>query len=252
MHNPALEELVWDSELLGFSVGRISSIMDRDEVLQLLSIARRRKMRLVYWSTPSETLTPAIRDEFRTSLIVEQVTFRKLISDQNTATTSMTGFSLSQFFEPRHSPELLELAMQAGHLSRFRLDTKFSNEVFQRLYRIWIERSCTREIANTVVVIRDSSETIAGMITLTVKEKCCSIGLVAVGPSFRRRGLGGALMRNAELFAREHECSEISVVTQLQNYDAIRLYEASGFAASERVTWFHFWLDEVGRANTEV
>jgi ribosomal protein S18 acetylase RimI-like enzyme len=252
LHNSALERLAWDSEFLGFSVGRISSIIGRDDLLQALSVARQENMRLVYWSPPSETLTSSTRDEFQTSLIVEQVTYRKLIRSGEVLPITVQGFSVEPFFEPRDSPELLHLAMQAGHLSRYRLDSKFKSDVFPRLYRIWIERSCAREIADAVFVIREAGETIAGMITLSIREHCCSIGLLAVGAAFRRRGLGAALMRIAEVFAGEQLCREISVVTQVQNHDAIRLYEASGFVASERLAWFHFWLNEADRATTDV
>jgi dTDP-4-amino-4,6-dideoxy-D-galactose acyltransferase len=246
-----IQRLEWDSEFLGFSVARIPNDTSCNEVSRLLQNARLNGVHLVYWSTSVCTFEPTNLSGFDSSRIVDQVTFKKrLLSNANVQVTSLDDFSIEPWNAVEGGKELFELALQAGNLSRFRLDPRFSTGVFQAMYRIWIDRSCCREIADAVYVVRACNKVIAGLVTLSLKEQCCSIGLIAVSQAYQRRGIGRALMQIAEAFARTNNCTEMSVVTQVQNNNATRLYEAAGFVVSGCMAWFHFWLDEADCATT--
>jgi dTDP-4-amino-4,6-dideoxy-D-galactose acyltransferase len=246
-----IQRLEWDSEFLGFPVAKIPNDITCDEVSKLLQYARLNGVHLVYWSTSVCAFEPSNLSGFASSRIVDQVTFKKrLVSTEKGHITSIEDFSIELWNAAEGGKELFELALQAGNLSRFRLDSRFSAGVFQAMYRIWIDRSCCREIADAVYVIRDCNKVIAGLVTLSLKDQCCSIGLIAVSQAYRRRGIGRVLMQIAEAFARTKNCTEMAVVTQVQNNDATRLYEAAGFVASECMAWFHFWLDEADCAAT--
>jgi dTDP-4-amino-4,6-dideoxy-D-galactose acyltransferase len=237
--------LDWDSEFFGFPVARISGDTRCEAIPEILQSAKLQGVRLVYWSaseSQAETFTPCGLAQFR---VVDQITLRKSLSmDGHLPSVELQGFQIEQCTKLEDGRYLLDLALQAGSFSRFRLDSRIAPNLFTSLYKMWIDRSCGGEIADAVFRISDSSGVAGGMITLSLKGPCCSIGLIAVSPGYRRRGLGRALIQLGEQFAHANKCIEMSVVTQAQNREAIRLYEAAGFLSSECLAWYHFWLDE--------
>lgn len=53
-----------------------------------------------------------------------------------------------------------------------------------------------------------------------------------VDAAWRRRGIGGALLKAARQWAREHRLSHVTIETQTKNYPAIRFCEKYGLAFS--------------------
>jgi ribosomal protein S18 acetylase RimI-like enzyme len=237
--------LDWDSEFFGFHVARIPSDTPFEAIPGILQSAKLLGVRLVYWAAPDIQAESVARREIAHFRVVDQITLRKSLSmGGQLPSLELLGFQIEQCTKREDGRDLLDLALQAGSLSRFRLDSRFAPYVFTSLYEMWIDRSCGGEIADAVFRICDSNGVVAGMITLSLRGQCCSIGLVAVSPEYRRRGLGRALLQAGEEFALANKCNEMSVVTQTQNDDAIRLYEAAGFLNSEYLACYHFWLDE--------
>ena len=237
--------LDWDSEFFGFQVARIPSDTPFEAIPEILQSAKLLGLRLVYWAAPDIQAKSFARSDLAHYRVVDQITLRKSLSmKEDPAAPELMGFQIEQCTRREDGKDLLDLALQAGDLSRFRLDSRFAPNVFISMYQTWIERSCGGEIADAVFRIRDSNGVVAGMITLSLRGGCCSIGLIAVSPQYRRRGLGRVLLQAGEEFALANKCNEMSVVTQTQNQDAIRLYEAAGFLSSECLAWYHFWLDE--------
>ncbi len=68
------------------------------------------------------------------------------------------------------------------------------------------------------------------------------IGLLAVGAEYRGRGLGTALLQAVDEWAVGRGLSSVSVVTQLENEAACRLYERAGFRVDRIDQVCHFWL----------
>ena len=62
-------------------------------------------------------------------------------------------------------------------------------------------------------------------------------------PEMRRRGIGRALMRAAESWAREHGCRELASDTQLSNEDGARAHLGLGFEEVERAIHYRRSLD---------
>ncbi len=54
---------------------------------------------------------------------------------------------------------------------------------------------------------------------------------VVVDPTYRRRGVGTALLSELEHFARELGCNQMILLTESCREDAAALYESAGFAA---------------------
>lgn len=136
---------------------------------------------------------------------------------------------------------LYDLGIQAGVNSRYRMDPDFSEVEFERLYKTWIDESIKGNMADYVLVYNGDSSFPVGLITLRKKKDCISIGLVASDQSFRRRGIGTALMDSAKYYAYVEKLP-LEVVTQAHNLAACSFYEKEAFIQKSQSVVYHIWL----------
>lgn len=150
-------------------------------------------------------------------------------------------------FDP-HSiiPErLYDLAIQSGHYSRFSTDPNIPQSSFETLYKIWLDRSVRREIAEDVFVF-ETDHLIRGFITVGMKSNRPDIGLFAVNEEDRSFGIGKLLLQTAEYWAfNKAKGKEIQVVTQESNKGACRFYEKNGFCIDTVTYIYHWWKNKV-------
>ena len=111
---------------------------------------------------------------------------------------------------------------------------------FTKLYKTWIEKSLSGEIADIVYVTRSGS-LITGFITLVKKGLTGQIGLVAVHPDYRSMGIASSLMMTADAWYIKQGCENAIVVTQSNNKPACRLYERYDYKICSEVAIFHYW-----------
>jgi dTDP-4-amino-4,6-dideoxy-D-galactose acyltransferase len=240
----AIAHLDWDTKHFGFSVGRIAAEPTDSELEATLEEGRKRKYRLVYWATsPDRTAPPHLLDDFDGRLVDRKVTFARSLSDLDHSVRSndvlVAPVEGSECF-----PELIALAIAAGAYSRFAVDPRIPRDTFEALYRVWIERSVRREIADAVLVARDPAvdARLAGMITVKVTDGMGNIGLVAVAESHRGRGIGSQLINAAHGWMIARDAAKSTVVTQGANAPACRLYERAGYTIEQAENFYHFWL----------
>jgi dTDP-4-amino-4,6-dideoxy-D-galactose acyltransferase len=88
----------------------------------------------------------------------------------------------------------------------------------------------------------DEGASIAGYVTLRVKDGSARIGLIAVDHAWRERGYGGRLIQAALRHAASRDAQRMVVATQARNVDAIRVYERHGFRVGGVGLWFHRWF----------
>jgi dTDP-4-amino-4,6-dideoxy-D-galactose acyltransferase len=133
------------------------------------------------------------------------------------------------------------LAIESGEYSRFSVDTNLPREKFVDLYKIWINRSLSKEIASEVLVIREEDR-VVGMVTLDDKNGRGEIDLIAVNRNCRRKKYGEKLVRAAQhwFLANGFEFGE--VVTQGANIPAIKLFKKCGYSIESIKYFYHFWL----------
>ena len=62
------------------------------------------------------------------------------------------------------------------------------------------------------------------------------VHLVAVLPEVRRRGVGAALMRHAELLLTELGCPKLNLQVRASSPEAVGFYERLGFQVEERIS----------------
>lgn len=257
-----IARLEWDSDHFGFSVARLRPI-DASEagLAAVLARARRQGVVMAVWTTGPETLVSAeLLSDFHGALVDEKSTFASGLATLSTFTSSVTS-SLREgslcnndatasktivqpYSEAIASDELLALSIVAGVHSRFNCDPRFPREKFEELYRIWMERSVRRELADAVLVARDvmsATSGLLGMVTVSVVDTFGSIGLIAVAQNARGRGVGTRLIDAAHDWMREHGAVDARVVTQGANLPACKLYERAGYRLASVEHYYHFW-----------
>ena len=149
------------------------------------------------------------------------------------------------------SPELRELALASGQYSRFKVDPVMPSSGYDQLFTAWIQNSINRTLAHeTFVAVDLATGKHVGMITLKQKgEALVDVGLVAVAPTHRRKGVASMLLSKATLWAidkighlTETHNPTLQVVTQGANLAACKTYEKHGFTVSSVQVVNHVWL----------
>src|SRR5262249_55883554 len=135
---------------------------------------------------------------------------------------------------------LEQIAATSHRDTRFYVDRNFPRELCDRLYRVWIRRSCDGW-ANQVLVA-DIDGRPGGYLSLHLRsEREAIIGLVGVAADARRIGIGCALVDAAFRWCRERSVIRLNVATPAQNVAGLRLYQRMGFLVSDVDLWFHKW-----------
>ncbi len=223
--------LDWDSQFFGFPVAKISTITELDSM-------RQQGARLVYWSTP-DPASQALAAAAGGRLVDKKVTYQMHLG---TISAEQLQFGpVTEYLETAANSDLIDLSIQAGLFSRFRVDPKMDPAKFQELYTLWMKKSCNHELAKAVLVIREQVRCVA-VVTVGEKNGHGDIGLVAVDASQRGKGYGQALIRAAQTWFVQHGYATSQVVTQGENVAACKLYEKCGYQAVSLEYYYHFWL----------
>lgn len=230
--------LTWDTEFFGIKTGRvIPSSLQENQLFSILAEMRREEFQLVYWS--SEQLNAYNLQVYSGMLVDKKTTFE--INLQNINLDKLPPPKSEPYYSSFSFAQLEKLAIQSGVYSRFALDAHFPHEKFTALYKIWIRKSVSGEMADEVLVIMQNDH-IAGMVTLTNKNGVGDIGLIAVDEKFRGRKFGQHLVLDAQRWFIKHGCLSGCVITQEDNLPACHLYEKCGYQKTKTEFFYHFWL----------
>jgi dTDP-4-amino-4,6-dideoxy-D-galactose acyltransferase len=234
------ELLDWDSAFFGFPVARISPDVTADAALPAaLQALRARGVRLAYWFCAPDAARAAHARALGGTPVGTRAVYRRALV---AADADAPAAGVARYARREASDALVDLAQQAGGLSRFAIDPAMPSGTAQRLFRIWIERSVRGEIADAVYVAQGPDGTLAGMIATSRQGERGVIGLVAVGAASRGAGLGQALVAAAHRHFVSGGLREAEVVTQGENDAACRLYARAGYRLAVAQAVFHFWL----------
>jgi len=226
--------LEWDSDFFGFKIGR-ADISTDEAGLSLVDIKQNLQSRfeLLYVFGNSDVSF----HESNANLIDRKVVFSldnpPCCETNENVMIWPTQFGLTE--------ELLELALESGKYSRFRLDDRFPKGSYERLYTCWIEKSVNHSIATEVFCYMIEGKP-RGLVTIDIKEGIGIIGLVAMHKSFQHRGIGTSLMRHVIHYAHEKQCEKLLVATQLDNEPACHLYKKCGMVIDSITKIWHWWL----------
>ena len=246
----SMRRLEWDSAHFGVPVAEIPSPdLTDDELRDVLAAARDEGVSLLYWATRRDrTLPPDLLSEFHGLTANHRVKFVAPAEPEtagSTPTTRGTQPAYRVFEWPRGAATrgLLDLSIVAGGHSRFQVDQRIPVEKFHGLYETWMTRSTLHELADVVLVAAplDAADDLVGTITLSETAGAGQIGLLAVREDHRARGVATLLMTAAHNWLRLRGATELTVVTQLENYAACQLYSRWNCELAEVRLWFHFW-----------
>ncbi len=239
------ESLAWDTTHFGWATARLTKPrMSAAELEGQLSQARDDGIRLLYWFAAGDCQpTEDVLRRWRGQLVDRKATFRLSLAhrDRETAEGGDRAVVIGVHAGDEISPELMALAVGAGEFSRFRRDTRIRQAAFRGLYEAWIRRAVAGDIADRVFVASRSGDATLGVVTVRVRDGNGEIGLLSVAECARRKGIGGLLMNRALDWIEASGASVASVVTQLDNTAACRLYEQFRFELMDVAHVYHFW-----------
>jgi ribosomal protein S18 acetylase RimI-like enzyme len=245
-----IQQLDWDTEFFGFRVGRLIDVDRQHATACILQHVQNSGCRVVYVAT--ETLQPDLAEHYVLTQVELELGFARWVEaavgqDQRdlpfsgSPDTDTAAVSIEEYQGPADA-DLHKLALQAGWSSRFSLDPRFGRASFESLYAKWIQRSCSREIAD-VVLTASLGPVRIGFITGSLSLPKARVGLIAVDGDSRGLGVGRQLMEGFAALAFAAGCSALSVVTQAENVSAVRLYSRVGFEEVGRLHWYHIWSE---------
>lgn len=247
----ALVPLDWESDFFDLRAVQLTEPRADDAALAAaLGAARRDGIRLVVWPAAADRrVADELLAEFQGTLVDRKVTFGRELHADSTSTDPADArrSAIVPFAAAAPSAELIELALAAGSHSRFRVDRRIPTERFEAMYARWIEGSVQGELADAVLVATagdqqsDTEHRLAGMITLRGSDGVGSIGLVAVAEGCRGQGFGKRLLGAAHRWMRDRGATRATVVTQLANEPACRLYARCGYQQTIVQHYYHFW-----------
>ena len=201
-------------------------------------------MRLVYWDAePARGAPRDLLEEYSGSLVDRRLSLGRPLATVEAESGDQAAIAIHA--HPRTGParELVSLAVQAGEFSRFRRDPRIPAESFRSLYEIWLEKSVQGDLADLVLVATagNSCEQPLGFVTVSLKDGEGSIGLIAVVEWARGRAIGRRLLEAAHRWLAGRRARRVTVVTQLENHPACRLYERCGYDRAQLRHVYHFW-----------
>jgi ribosomal protein S18 acetylase RimI-like enzyme len=234
------EYLAWDSSFFNLRIGRIrDSRLTPEGIGPVLSWAQREDIDCLYFLSPSddaESVSLAESHGFR--LVDIRVTFSQQLSPSDVQSVSATSV---RDMRPGDLPTLKAIAAVSHRQSRFYYDPGFHRSSCDRLYETWIERSCEGKADR--VLVADYEGTPAGYLTCHLdSESNAVIGLLAVAPRVRGKGLGQQLVNTSLRYFRENGMNRVDVVTQGRNCPSQRLYQSCGFRTQAVQLWYHKWF----------
>lgn len=233
--------LDWDSEFFGYRIARYrGSRCLSGDVAAIRAECAADSIDCVY----------VLADVADTESICALQENRAYMADARVTFAADMGVEIRFDAAPRHIvrpaidsdiPALASIAAVGHRDTRFYADRHFATERCDRLYRVWIEKSCQGR-ADAVLVAEDGAHQPIGYVTCHGKGAASGhIGLIAVKEEARGSGAGFALLQAALDWFVSNGVASLTVATQLRNVRALRFYGRAGLTISSVELWFHLW-----------
>ena len=234
-----VQHKTWDSNFFGFPVGDLYALCDEQFFSQQLKNYKRDGYRLLYWKVDSEDVPSLqIADTLQFTAFDTKITYRLNL---NLTKPKLKEDSPVKKYTGAITKELIELGLQSGDYSRFKMDKNFPAGTFEKMYEEWISNSFSAENADAIFTLADNN-VMQAFATVFNNEEDMEIVLIAVAPEFRKKGFGKMLVEYVSAYAYKNEYKNLYVVTQEQNKPACQLYESCGFSPIKKEFIYHIWL----------
>lgn len=223
--------LKWDSEFFGFNIGKL--ISNKKEESYDFPI----DYKLVYQFSDLEILELDRMLVDRKCVLTTEL--NEVDFEENIDLEILDYDSLKHNYSALYS-----LVLQSGEYSRFKRDTNFSSESYERLYKEWLNRSLSKELASDVLVATIDNQ-VVGFITMFEKtSELADLTLLAVDLQYRGRNIASNLIKKLKQVAKLKGYKMMQVVTQLDNKPAMNLYQKNLFEISNITYIYHIWKND--------
>ena len=226
----------WDSDFFGLRIGRADIVSEEESVMLASQVkSLKENFDLIYvfvrHGLPFYGHNAKLVDE-KTVYVLPHLHCVGLEEEENVIVWGCTKGM---------TDDLLHLALVSGRYSRFKLDDRFPSGSYERVYSRWMEQSVNQSLASEVFcyMVEDIPR---GLVTLDRKDGVGTIGLVAIHEDFQHRGICSAMMQHVKAYSTKKQVDKLTVVTQLENIPACKLYEKSGFDVESVTDVWHWWL----------
>lgn len=237
---PVAQILEWDSQFFGRRIARLSgNRLTRELIPQIDAWCHAHKPECLYLladADHSETSHLAAKHGY------EFVDARVTLERSLTSLANTSGEN-SDAIRPATTADLPALREMAGRLhrdSRFFFDQRFDPALSERMFQVWIEKSCSR--TDGQVFVAQFQDRVAGYLACHRADSHGQIDLIGVDDFAQGNGLGTKLISAALQSFHHQHLQSVQVVTQGRNVRAQRLYQRSGFVTRSIELWYHRWL----------
>jgi dTDP-4-amino-4,6-dideoxy-D-galactose acyltransferase len=227
-----IEKLAFDSNCFDLNIGKLT-LVDNNQDLDLKD--NEFDLIYVFSKDPVKRL-----DNF---LVDTKVVLSIDLKEKNLKIENPNNKIKSYSKDSKSYEDLLDLAFLSGEFSRFKLDQNLPNSSFSKLYKIWLDESINKRIANDVVIYSDPAnpEKPLGFITYRLNESLAEIGLISVSQFSQGKGIGKELLDYLSHVAITNNIKEIKVATQEKNTGAMKFYKKYGFNIQSKTFIYHLW-----------
>lgn len=228
-----IQKILWDSDLFSLNVGFLDSSKKNDLTQVELS-----EYNLLYVFSDKKNDSIVLK-EFIKSYSEEKVIFQKELRE----VIFDSQDNVIELSESYNLKELYKLAYISGEFSRFKMDPNFSISQFQNLYKLWIDNSINKKIADMFFVYQNEYNRVLGLITLkiNIEQKIATVGLLGVLDDAQGRGIGTSLLTKVEQEAIKHDIKILRIPTQRHNVKACSFYLRNKYEIYESNFIEHFW-----------
>lgn len=231
----AIELLAWDSEHFGVPIARVCDPSGPAQMRAAVDAAESlgvRCLTALVKADWTEAIATAEDQGFRCYDV--RIDLDRQI-ERAQGTLADEGLRLATDADFSH---LEPIAQQRFSVTRFAADPHFPEELTRDLYVEWLRRG-HRDESRLLVTAGE----LDGFVVCSL-EGASSVGtveLIAVSARSEGTGLGGRLLRGAEVVFADGGLERAHVVTQGRNLQAQRLYQRYGYRTADVSLWFHRW-----------
>jgi dTDP-4-amino-4,6-dideoxy-D-galactose acyltransferase len=235
------KHLEWDSNFFGFPIGKItlSNEFSLPSFTDFLAEKKKENFQLFYVFSDKNVLDNDFLEKNNGVLIDKKVVFRY---KNNSTEAIQLPSTILRYDSTVLDANLLELALQSGHYSRFYLDKKFPTGSFEKLYTLWIKNSIDGSFADDIFIWKEN-EQIEGMVTVKYQADTATIGLIAVDTAVRGKNIGSHLLNAVKNASHSKSIPYIDVATQIDNELACKFYQKNHFDTKTIDYIYHIWTN---------
>lgn len=246
LNTNSVKYLDWDSKFFGFPIGRIHAL-GCTEMLLMKSLAYAEKEKIQFielFCDASDSQSIQASEDLAFHLADVRFTFtKKLKEDLQNVKDDNTPSGLT--FKKAGSNDINDLKIAGRGLfanSRYYNYPYFDKGKVDLMFQTWIEKAVRGEWDDELYYLADKSGILA-FNSFRKQGSATSIGLFGVNEAHQGKGLGSLLLNKVSQLIYNRRVTEVNVVTQGRNANAVHLYQKNRFILSKITLCYYKWLE---------